>query len=329
MAGMTDLTQWQSRLQAVGQRLASVFPPTQLKWLICALLLLWLAFSLAEFIWFSMPEPQTRPLHVNSSPLQTTHSSLSGIDKASAAELAKVQSWLWFGKAVEEEQAEEDPVVQPGIEDDAKETRLRLILRGVVASSEPRLAVAIIEGNNRQQRYKIGDKIQVSGRVSLAKVLADRVILDNGGRFESLFLFDTNNHKVAKKTGQTKKRRINNKTVLDHRKNKSLAQMAKGYRQQLINNPTSLADVIRVSIAKDTQGNVMGYTLRPGTHRKEFKAFGFKSGDIVTAVNGVALTDPAKALELYRTVRTATEADLVIKRGNEEISILVGINADD
>lgn len=327
MAGTTDLSQWQTKLEAFAPVFARILPLSRLKWLISAVLLLWLANSVAAFVWFSMPEPDTKPIKLRGQAQQSSNTQIKTND--SAKELAQMQTWQWFGKASEGdvEQVEETPVVQPGIEDGAAETRLRLILRGVVASSDPKLAIAIIENNNKQQRYKIGDKIQVSGRVSLAKVLPDRVILDNGGRFESLFLFDKKKRNQVASTRKTRPK-ANEKKVLDHRKDKALSEMAKNYREKLLNNPTSLADVIRVSIAKDAEGKVIGYKVRPGSHRKEFQAFGFKPNDIVTSVNGVELTDPAKALELYRTMRSATEADLIIKRGNEEISMLVGVNAD-
>ena len=54
---------------------------------------------------------------------------------------------------------------------------------------------------------------------------------------------------------------------------------------------------------------IYGYRVAPGTDARAFETLGFKSGDIVTAVNGLDLGDPANTISLYQTMRDATEAD--------------------
>lgn len=70
----------------------------------------------------------------------------------------------------------------------AKESRLSLILNGVLASNIEQHSRAIISHNNKQASYQAGDSLPVSDNVTLSQVLADRVIIDNRGKYETLWL---------------------------------------------------------------------------------------------------------------------------------------------
>ena len=48
-------------------------------------------------------------------------------------------------------------------------------------------------------------------------------------------------------------------------------------------------------------------------------------GDLVTGVNGISLNDPANTLQLYQTMRTATEAVFELKRNDEPLTISVNL----
>ena len=84
---------------------------------------------------------------------------------------------------------------------------------------------------------------------------------------------------------------------------------------------------IKVSVAKGDDGAVIGYKIRPGRNQKEFTDFGFQSDDIVTAINGVELNNPTKALEVYRMLREAKDATFSVKRGDEDLTLIVGLDA--
>src|SRR5690606_3683673 len=96
-----------------------------------------------------------------------------------------------FGPADSEAVPAQAPVAAatPGIEDEAVDTKLNLVLRGVVASSDENSARAIIADARAQAIYSPGDDIEGQQGVKLAKVLPLRVILDNRGQYESLWLY--------------------------------------------------------------------------------------------------------------------------------------------
>ena len=67
--------------------------------------------------------------------------------------------------------------------------------------------------------------------------------------------------------------------------------------------------------------------MRPGRNREAFNSLGLKANDIVTEVNGVELTSSAKAMEVYRSMSTATDASLKVKRKDQELTVEVSLAA--
>lgn len=317
-----------SRIESAMARVLTVFkaiPVSTLQFVIIAAILVWLFLQLGRAVWWFAPEPVVTPIKVSSKAV----ASASATTNVQTVNLAQLQSWNWFGK-VNQKALNNVPKVEPKKpavdESEAVKTRLKLILRGVVATDNQDLAHAVIEASSKQHDYKVGDKIKISGNVKLAKVLPDHVILDNRGRLESLYLYIDNPNSKAKLGVKNVAAPKPESNVVDHRNDPSITRLASQYRRQLLENPTSLADVIRVSPSQGPSGRLNGYRIRPGLHRKQFSQLGFKSGDVVTGINGIDLVDPTKALEVYQMMREATEASFSVKRGGDDLTFIVDLS---
>ena len=183
----------------ISARLHSLADPQrarQVKLVAYGLATLWLLSALANVFWNLVPAPAapTAPVAI----VNPLNSAVSG--QRPAVKIDELVSWNLFGTPDMKLPAAQTPVDEratsnrggdlAGIEDGASETHLSLRLQGVVASDVEEAARAIIEHQKAQQQYAVGDKLPVSGQVKLAKILADRVVLDNGGKYELLLLFD-------------------------------------------------------------------------------------------------------------------------------------------
>jgi general secretion pathway protein C len=246
-------------------------------------------------------------------------------------DIARLRGWHLFGEAgalaVAEPVAVPDPAAaaRDGIEKGAKETRLALKLRGAVASSEDGLGYAVIESNSKQDIYAVGDKLPVSGKVVLAKVMPRQVVLDNGGTYELLELFedsplDSQLVLQAPPAGPSPGAAPAQEGI----DGGNASERARSYRQRLYQNPQSLADVVTISAVREN-GELLGYRVAPGKQRQEFELLGFKPGDLVTSVNGIALNDPANTIRLYQTMRSASEAVFELQRDNQPLTISVNL----
>ncbi len=239
----------------------------------------------------------------------------------------QMSGWQIFGEEPAAASAETDTVLQSvsdNIDENASATSLNIRLVGIINASNPKEGFAIMQFSGETSLIKVGQVIPVGNDIFLAKVLIDRVIINNRGTFESLKLFDSDSKldikrsvkKVASSTGK----------VDDKRNDRRVTQLMSGYRRQLLNDPMSMANVIRVSLATDASGDVIGYRVRPGSHRKQFAELGLKSGDVITAVNGVSLANQQNAMQLFGSLGSLTEATFDVKRGSSHLSIMVNLS---
>jgi general secretion pathway protein C len=294
---------------------------------VIALLVLWLLYSLVALFWSLVPARATAPEEGASIINPITPGSSGG--PAHSVDLASMRDWHLFG----ERGADAAPTVpapvaptateREGIEDGARETRLQLKLRGAVASSDDGLGHAIIEYRNEQAVYAVDDKLPVGDEVRLVKVMTRQVVLDNGGTYELLTLFE-DSALDAQAVLAPPPRAPAPAAQLDKRSDEQATQLATGYRDRLYENPQSLAEVVSVNAVRE-DGRLMGYRITPGRDEAEFTQLGFLPGDLVTSVNGIALNDPANTMRLYQTLRTATEAVFELDRGGQQVSVAVSL----
>jgi general secretion pathway protein C len=309
----------------------------RLRRVLLALFALWCVLALSRVIWALLPLPES----VVGSDVQVINpvQQAARADSAEAVDIQRMVSWHLFGEAGAATPASE--VVIPdelaaessraGIEKGARETRLDLILRGVVASSEDGLGHAIIEHKKRQDVYAVEDKLPVSGEVVLAKVMPQQVVLDNGGTYELLPLFedsalDAQLPAQGEGAPVAPRARPESARQLEQRNDSATTELARSFRERLYQDPQSLAEVVSVSAVR-ADGALLGYQVAPGKQREQFEQLGFKQGDLVTGINGIALNDPANTMRLYQTLRTASEAVIDLERDGQALSISVNLDS--
>ena len=291
---------------------------------------LWAAIAVGRLVWVLLPgQDGVLPPKVN---IVNPASSDRSAQAAADVDINAMQSWHLFGESGAE--ATDEPVIaapaasaREGIEKDARETRLDLILRGVVASTEDGLGHAIIEHKSRQEVYAVEDVLPVAGKVTLAKVMPQQVVLDNGGTYELLTLFDELSLGAQLPAPAPASPPPRDSSIeLDRRDDPQTAALAAGYREQLYSNPQALVDVVSISAVRD-DGELRGYRIAPGKDSAQFQQLGFREGDVVTSVNGIALDDPSNTMQLYQTMRTASEAVFDLEREDQQLSITVSLGA--
>jgi len=309
----------------------------RLRQVLLVLLLLWAVWALARLIWALFPAAEA-PLQADAIVINPVSSS-GAVASADDIDIEGMRAWHLFGEAgVQEKSAIAPPdannvaSAREGIEDGARKTRLDLKLRGIVASTADGMGHAIIEYKSRQSVYAVEDKLPVSGSVVLAKVMPHQVVLDNGGTYELLPLFeettlDSQLSSLPAPAGSRQQAagRPQAARQVDKRSEADTTALAQSYRERLYQNPQSLAEVVSVNAVRE-DGELLGYRIGPGKDKAQFEQLGFKRGDLVTGVNGVALNDPANAMTLYQTMRSASEAVFDLQRDNQQLTVSVSLD---
>ena len=257
-----------------------------------------IAYYLARIIWLLYPIGDaplwTPPQLTGNRSAQDSGTPVTAYDSIVAAHL--------FGTANQNAATE---VVET---EDAPETRLDLKLRASVAATNSDAAHAIIaDGSGKESAYFVGSSIP--GGASLHRVHVDRVILNRGGVLETLRLPREFDGKGAAPAAT--------------RRTASASQATSA--QGLINaNAATFVEIIRPQPFMPN-GKMKGYRVFPGRNRQQFIALGLRPGDLVTAVNGVALDDPSRGMEIFKTLGDATQVDVTVERAGQRQDLSLNI----
>jgi len=269
-------------------------------------------YLLAQITWKLVPAsdspPTWLPTPINSS--SGSHVSISGL-KALAL----------FGKADSRSNQTKVAPVEEKITD-APKTSLSIQLTGVVASTSQQHGLAVIASGGSQDTYSLGDKIKGTS-AALKEVYADRIIITNSGRYETLML-DGLKYETEGKANQQLQRAKSSASQIDKRKDSQIGQELVDSRAELLADPSKLTDYLAISPVK-SNGELQGYRLNPGKDRELFKKAGFKANDLAKSINGYDLTQMGQALEVMAQLPELTEISLMIEREGQLVEILFSL----
>ena len=335
------------RLSQLARRSALFFkqiPLAAWRLLVALLLVLWLAHSLARLFWLVLPEPNVPDAQLAANALVSDAAS-SGVRRVDIDALKQVEV---FGRVDEAAAAEVEArhLAAPGIEDEAVDTQLRLQLQGIMGSSDEGSGRAVIASGSSQALYGPGDELPEGRNVTLEKILSQRVILNNNGRYESLWLYqegefasrqprrDEPAYEPPSRSWEGDETELNGDAEVGEPMDEPVddsgqigpeEQAPEPDAQETVEQMSrSLSDVVSMSIHREG-GQIVGYQIRPGRDSAMFDALGLEAGDIVKAVNGTELTSPQRVMELYRNMGDATSASLLIERDGQDVTIDVDL----
>jgi general secretion pathway protein C len=200
-----------------------------------------------------------------------------------------------------------------GDPNDAPATTANLLLSGTLAGPEPERGWAIIGANGQPARvYATGTSLP--GGAKLFAVYPDRVILDRNGSRESLLLPRIT---VA---GGAMPRMAGAAPAMPQ------GGLADNVRRLLVQNPQAAGDLLRPQPVF-AGSSLRGYRVYPGRNRAQFSSLGLQPGDLVMAVNGAALDDPNRGLEILRSVGQGGAVNLTIERGGQQQQVTIDPSA--
>jgi len=255
-------------------------------------------------------------------------------------EPAQIAGWHLFGEASQAQQTVKAPVNAP-------ETNLQLTLSGVLASDNPDEARAIVADARREEKaYAIGDPLP--GGAKLTEIRSDRIILERGGRFETLKLpkdenggrgvsvaftpdsgDDSGDQPVDTDSGDANDdgggdgdtggdgdSDGGDSSPVDSDRSEAFQR----YREQIASQPATFMNYVRATPARDG-GRFIGFSLQPGREPGVLGELGLRPGDIVTSINGVQIDNPAKGVQAMRELGTGQNVNVTLLRAGSEMSL--------
>ena len=188
-------------------------------------------------------------------------------------------------------------------------TQMNLVLAGTIAHADPEKGFAIVGESAATARvYAVGKTI--TGGTKLHSVYPDRVILDRGGKLEALIL-----PKKFQGGGMSAAQPVATAPAPDPMVGQRLQNLA-------AQNPGAITEVIRPQPVF-ANGQQRGYRVYPGRNRQQFSQLGLMPGDLVTAINGTPLDDPARGMEILQSINSAAQVTVTVERNGQSTQVSI------
>ena len=276
--------------------------------LVTLLLGVWLLYRLAVLVWEIVPAPDLAEVPATAPGAASAPVSAA---RQPRLDIAKVVGWHLFGAPSAAAPSASGPI-------DAPDTRLNLVLRGVLSSEDPEGARAIIaEPNGNENYFRVGSALP--GGAELTEIYADRIILKRAGQHETLRL-----PRDAMEGAINTPARLPGADAPTGDAGELLGE----YRDRIGENPQVLLDLARAVPAPAPGGGIDGFRLFPGNKPALFTQLGLQPGDLVKEVNGVTLDSPVRGAEAMQILRESEQLTLRIQRAGEEINLAVDIPSE-
>ncbi|MCB1560209.1 MAG: hypothetical protein KDI75_03800 [Xanthomonadales bacterium] len=276
-----------------------------------------LALALARLLWLLVAGPQ---IPVDDRPLEMP----VAIGTASAPS-APIAGWHLFGRAGRR------------IEPRAPETTLQLFLRGTLNDSSGDGGIAIIaDANGSERGYRLGDELP--GGATLKAIHAGRVELERDGRRESLSL--PNNvagsggsdavaplaNPASAASGSTTPAGLPGSPgapFINPAISVGVPDLATA-RARALPDLRAMASEVNVLPVLEN-GQMVGVRVSGKRGSDLLSRYGIQPNDVIIAVNDVPLDGPQRQAELTRSLSSANQVKLTVRRDGRELQLTLGM----
>jgi len=201
------------------------------------------------------------------------------------------------------------PAAAAGNGANAPQTSMPLVLTGVIAANDPRDGLAILGPSSAATKvYAVGDNIP--GGARLHAVMSDHVLLERDGSLEALAL----PRQLAGSAPPPSLYAAPQAPVLDR------------MRELVSRDPGIIGDIMRPEPVF-AGGRQQGFRVYPGRDRDAFMRLGLRPGDLVTAIDGTPLDDPARGAQILNTLGSSGEAHITVLRDGQQQDLTLDLAA--
>lgn len=203
-------------------------------------------------------------------------------------------------------------------------TALPLKLMAIMFSpppNDPRWSMAVIRDTEQNSAgpYAIGMKIR---EATVEDIQETRIYLNNAGKPEYLDLIEKPHTEVAAAPAPAAP--STDPFVAEMEKGiKKLSEhsyeVQRGTVDSLLGNMAVLSRAARI-VPEVRDGKAAGFRLFSVKTDGPFGKIGLQNGDVIYAINGLEMTSPDKALEIYTKLKSANHLAVALERNGQKIT---------
>jgi general secretion pathway protein C len=212
-----------------------------------------------------------------------------------------------------------------------QKTQLPLALMAIMYSPPPlglKWSVAIVRDTDSKSMGAFGAGNKVHGAV-ITEIQETRIYLDNAGKTEYLDLLD-NTKGAAQPEPQTN---AVSSAPAAPSGDAFATEMAKGIKktgehsydiqrstlESVLGNMSLLSRSARI-VPEIRDGKAAGFRLYSVRPDGPFALIGMQNGDVLSSINGLEITSPEKALEVYAKLKSASHLSLGLERNGQKVT---------
>jgi general secretion pathway protein C len=187
--------------------------------------------------------------------------------------------------------------------------------------ADPRWSMAIIRDTDAKSAgpYSIGAKLR---EATITDISETRVDLDVNGRKEYMELFDTAAAPVAAPVAAVATPSDPLTAELEKgikKTGENSYEVQRGTVDSLLGNMSALSRAARI-VPEIKDGRAAGFRLFSVRPDGPFAKIGLQNGDVISAINGLEMTSPDKALEVYTKLKSASHLSVGLERNGQKIT---------
>ncbi|MCK5001990.1 MAG: type II secretion system protein GspC [Gammaproteobacteria bacterium] len=259
---------------------------------------------MSELIWMLLDDSSTETMAVTAPVNSVTNNNRSDAKQSQQQAFRNLSSAHLFGIA-----ETKGTVVSA---DNVPETKLNLVLKGVLAAGTSSIASAIIArgSNGKEEIYGINDKIP--GGITLKEIHPEHVILERQGRLETLRMLKSKGSDQTSSSNRTQ----STTSAISTASSKKL----KNIRNDIIKDPTSFRKYALPVVVREN-GKQIGYRLQAQQNSDLLTQAGIKPSDVITSINGIKLDDMKNSIGALNALRSANNVNITVKRNGAEVPL--------
>jgi general secretion pathway protein C len=195
---------------------------------------------------------------------------------------------------------------------------LPLTLKGTIVHSNPQKSIANIEVKSKNQTLAYGVGKEIEGLATLQKVERSRIIIRNmnSNRLEFIDMKIEGGKISFSTAGKTTPTAPANKDIQQVAPNRF--EIKKTDLQKYLSDTASILQQASMVPVRAANGEIDCYKfigIQPGS---VYTSLGFQVGDCLKEVNGEKIDSPAKAMEMYNSLKNAPNIKILMTRDGRE-----------
>jgi general secretion pathway protein C len=221
---------------------------------------------------------------------------------------------------------------QPTGQEPPQKTSLPLALMAIMYAPPPLglstspWSVAVVRDNEDKSTGAFGAGNKIHGAV-ITEIEETRVYLDNGGKTEFIDLLEGTKASTPESTP------VAAATPAPGGGDAFATEMAKGIKktsehaydiqrstlESVLGNMSLLSRSARI-VPEIRDGKAAGFRLYSVRPDGPFALIGMQNGDVISSINGLEITSPEKALEVYAKLKSASHLSLGLERNGQKVT---------